>query len=276
MSIAEELERLDALRREGALSDEEFAAAKRQLLGLDAGPRSRSRAPSWSGSGRIPLAASSGVMLLALALPWIDLGLVRFSALEFFGFVFRASGALRELSGAFGLPADAIDRTELAAVAFLVVVAVGVTSPLWSDDRIRNRHALVGSALVVAVYAVAVVRYSANSFLAVGAYVFLLGSLTNAAVAGSILMDRVLSRSTEEDEPDAADEQPTKPSAATAPETIPHPLAIEGDADDLGADEERPLLVGWIEANPGRLAAGFAGLVLAAVALIILLLLVTG
>ncbi|GAA3431735.1 SHOCT domain-containing protein [Kutzneria kofuensis] len=46
MSIADELAKLDALRRSGALSDDEFDAAKRRLLapGSPAGPNSLGRA----------------------------------------------------------------------------------------------------------------------------------------------------------------------------------------------------------------------------------------
>jgi hypothetical protein len=39
-SLAPQVERLDVLHREGALSDEEFATAKAKLLGSPAGPTS--------------------------------------------------------------------------------------------------------------------------------------------------------------------------------------------------------------------------------------------
>ena len=195
MSVPDELEQLGRLRRDGVLTEEEFAAAKQRLLAGDTTVQQRSTvrpAPHWV-DGRLPLAAGSAVMLLSLFMPWVDVVFFRLNAIELVRVIFGAGDVLRELTGVVGAQPDSITRAETGVLLLVVAATASMTAPLWTAPAIRNRLAVAGSGLVVAAYAYGAVQYAVNDFLAAGASVFLLGAVSHVAIAGLVLLKGDLS-----------------------------------------------------------------------------------
>ena len=159
MSIADELERLDALRQKGILSEEEFTAAKRNLIAPDGSSSTPFRTQfNWM-HGRFPFAIGSAVMAFSLLLPWVDVALVRLSAVELVRLIFGTGDALRELFLMFDIATDTITRAEVGTLALVGVGAASLTSPLWSAPTIRNRQSPVAFGLTAALFVGGFIRY---------------------------------------------------------------------------------------------------------------------
>lgn len=255
MSIADELERLDALRQKGILSEEEFTAAKRNLIAPDGSTSTPFRTQfNWM-HGRFPFAIGSAVMAFSLLLPWVDVALVRLSAVELVRLIFGTGDALRELFLMFDIATDTITRAEVGTLALVGVGAASLTSPLWSAPTIRNRQSLVAFGLTAALFVGGFIRYSAHEFLTIGAYLFLLASLANAAVAAAAIRDRPLR--TSETRLHSA-ESPKDALASTAAEARGADTQTSDSVAQVASVDPRSQIVAtWIEDHPVRFIASF-------------------
>lgn len=254
MSIADELERLDALRQKGILSEEEFTAAKRNLIAPDGTSSTPSQTQFGWIHGRFPFAIGSAVMAFSLLLPWVDMAFVRISAFELVRLIFGAGDALRELFQMFDIATDTITRAEVGTLALIGVGAASLTSPLWSAPTIRNRQSLAAFGLTAALFVGGLLRYSAHEFLAIGAYLFLLASLANAAVAAAAIRDRPLRTSETRLHSSAS---PNDALGATAAEETRGADTQTSDsvADVTGVDPRSQVVATWIEDHPVRFIA---------------------
>ncbi len=224
MTLPEDLERLVALRQQGALSEREFEAAKQRLLGIDRLGRADDEAPSpetdrpsrpvstrrepdqapsgtvrtnSQGSsginlqdGRVLLGAGSAVLFGSLFMPWVTALFLELNAIDVVRLILDANREIGALSSVLGLEAPDLSGVVGLVVMLTAATALSVTAPLWKSQDIRLRVAVLSNALLLAMTIYGVLAYSVHEFVDSGAVVFALATLYSCAVAIALYMRR--------------------------------------------------------------------------------------
>jgi len=131
MSVADDLNQLAALRRAGALSEEEFATAKRRLL-EEPGYASTAASDSGSGAGRRAVTVFGVLTLLLLMLAlW---GAARAVSLRDEAAAIQDAALVEALGVRVPDPRPAIERMELRmrATGYQAIAAIGLVAGIVS------------------------------------------------------------------------------------------------------------------------------------------------
>lgn len=196
MGIADELERLARLHRDGDLSDEDYAAAKAAALAQSQPATAPTASDAAARPLRLPfeprmaMGVLGGLAVVSLFMTWVDLLFFRLNAIDAVRFAFGLDALLTDLAdllGDFGeedagLGFGVGDR--LLVVAALVAFVAMVSAAAWTTPERRSLQAIAGGAPLLLGSLFVIVRLGdALDLLGGGFVLFVLATLAIVVLA---------------------------------------------------------------------------------------------